>query len=382
MSSKNTIGKTKRSTDNMIDDAIAQQNDWLENRRWYARRFLKKLNIFARPKQQKQTVETKPARVVEDKKSRRSGGVLRSYWFPILCVILILLILIWVLFIRTSTPQRVVIVPVVSDGVVQVISENDAPAFDIVRIERDGNIVVAGRWAANKNVSIIINGKLVATERTNADGEFVYAPKKPLPAGNYTLSLIGADSNKKSSNKVFLYISERGYENSVSLLMTPNGSTVLQAPSMVYGDDLTVSKIDYLDNGRLVVTGDAMPRLRVSLWLNDTYLGFARVSSYRHYGLGADVGKLKPGKKYSIEVRMHDGDGNTVASIKHDFTMPEMTGDDDTFYTVRRGDCLWIIARNFMRRGVLFSVIADRNNIKNPDLIFPKQKLKIPVTNK
>ena len=231
-------------------------------------------------------------------------------------------------------------------------------------------------------MSIIINGKLVATERTNADGEFVYAPKKALLAGNYTLSLIGADSNKKSSNKVFLYISERGYENSVSLLMTPNGSTVLQAPSMIYGDDLTVSKIDYLDNGRLVVTGDAMPRLRVSLWLNDTYLGFARVSSYRHYGLGADTGKLKPGNNYSLEVRMHDGDGNTIASIKHDFTMPEMTGDDDTFYTVRRGDCLWIIARNFMRRGVLFSVIADRNNIKNPDLIFPKQKLKIPVTNK
>ena len=143
MSSKNTIGKTKRSTDDMIDDAIAQQNDWLENRRWYARRFLKKLNIFARPKPQKQNVETKPARAVEDKKTRHNSGVLRSYWFPILCAILILLIVIWVLFIRTSTPQRVVIVPVVSDGVVQIISENDAPAFDIVRIERDGNIVVA-----------------------------------------------------------------------------------------------------------------------------------------------------------------------------------------------------------------------------------------------
>ena len=52
--SKNTIGKTKRSTDEMIDDAIAQQNDWLENRRSYARRFLKTLNIFARPSVQKQ----------------------------------------------------------------------------------------------------------------------------------------------------------------------------------------------------------------------------------------------------------------------------------------------------------------------------------------
>ena len=76
---------------------------------------------------------------------------------------------------------------------------------------------------------------------------------------------------------------------------------------------------------------------------------------------------------------MHDGDGRTVATIKHDFVMPQMTGDDDTFYTVRRGDCLWVIARNFLRRGILFSMIAERNNIENPDLIYPKQLLQIPV---
>ena len=56
-----------------------------------------------------------------------------------------------------------------------------------------------------------------------------------------------------------------------------------------------------------------------------------------------------------------------------------MTGDEDTFYTVRRGDCLWIIARNFLRRGILFTMIADRNHIANPDLIFPNQLLQIPL---
>ena len=378
MANKNNMGKTKRSTDSMIDDAIAQQNDWLENRRSYARRFLKTLNVFARPKQtQKPEKVAQPTEKKETKNN--SGAILHSYWFPILCAILVLLVAIWVAFIRTSAPQRVVIVPVVTENVAQPVSENEAPSFDIVRIERDGNIVVAGRWAPNKNISIMINGKIVATEMTDANGEFVYAPKKPLDAGNYTLNIIGADEKAKSSNKVFIYISERGYENSISLLMTPNGSTILQAPSMVYGDDLTVSKIDYLDNGRIVVSGDAMPRLRVSLWLDDKFLGWARVSSYRHFGMGADTGKLEPGREYKLAVRMHDGDGRTIANITHEFTMPKPTGDDDTYYTVRRGDCLWVIARNFMRRGVLFSMIANRNHIENPDLIFPKQRLQIPV---
>ena len=375
--SKNTIGKTKRSTDEMIDDAIAQQNDWLENRRSYARRFLKTLNIFARPSVQKQdSVKT------TQKPKKESTGALRAFWFPILCAIIVILIAIWVMFIRTNTPQRVVIVPVVPDTITRVISEKESPAFDIVRIQPNGNIVVAGRWAPTKTISILINGKIVASEQTNSDGEFVYAPQKPLAAGNYTLSLLGVGSDVKSSDKVFLYISEHGYENSVSLLMTKKGSTLLQAPSTIRDGDLSVSKIDYLDNGRIVITGDAMPRLRVSLWLNNTYMGYAHVSDYRHFGLGADVGKLESGKEYELSVRLHDGDGTTIASINHEFIMPEMTGDDDTFYTVRRGDCLWIIARNFMRRGILFSVIADRNNIKNPDLIFPKQKLQIPIATK
>ena len=378
MSNKNKIGKTKRSTDDMIDNAIAQQNDWQENRRSYARRFLKTLNIFARPS------KTDAAPVKKETKSeKKSNGTLRAFWFPILCAILVILIAIWVMFIRTSTPQRVIIVPVIPDSsVTRVMSESESPAFDIVRIQEDGNIVVAGRWAPNQTISIAVNGKIVASERTNNDGEFVYAPKKPLAAGNYTISLIGSGKSIKSSDKVFLYVSEHGVQNSISLLMTKNGSTLLQAPTALRDGDLSVSKIDYLDNGRIVVTGDAMPRLRVSLWLNNQYMGFARVSDHRHFGLGADIGNLKSGTEYQLSVRLHDGDGTTVSTINHTFTMPEMTGDEDTFYTVRRGDCLWIIARNFMRRGVLFSIIADRNNIENPDLIFPKQKLQIPVNSK
>jgi hypothetical protein len=269
----------------------------------------------------------------------------------------------------------------VPEPTVQIIEESARPAIDIVRIEKGGNVVIAGQWLPHQNVSVIVNKKVVATERTDARGEFVYAPTRAFAPGNYTVGLIGADSDIKSENNVFLYISPRGYENSISLLMTKDGSTLLQSPRLVDGD-LLVSKIDYLDTGRIVVTGNALPRLRVSLHLNGKYLGYARVSDHKHFGLGADVEKLEPGKSYSLAVRLHDGDGKTVAKVSHRFTMPQATGDDDTFYTVRRGDCLWIIARNFLRRGILFSIIAQRNNIENPDLIFPKQVLNIPLKGK
>ena len=384
MSKKTTkasnIGKTKRSTDDMIDNAIAQQNSWQENRRNFARKFLKKMNIFARPSNRGEN-QSLDADAIAAARAKRTG--LAAYWFPIFCALLVIFLLIWVIFVRTASPVRVVLSPRGTAAPAQVEqaapkAQITNPEFDIVRIEKNGNLVLAGRWAANQNISIMVNGKIIATERTDNAGEFVWAPMHTLKPGNYTVSLVG-DDGVKSADKVFLYVSDAGYENSVSLLMTADGSTLLQAPSMLRDGDLKVAKIDYLDTGRLVVTGDALPRLRVSLSLDGEYVGFARVSDYRHFGLGADVGELKSGREYELTMRMHDGDGRTVASVTHRFVMPAMTGDDDTFYTVRRGDCLWIIARNFMRRGILFSIIADRNNIANPNLIFPKQKLQIPV---
>lgn len=375
MTSKNT--KQKRSTDVLINDSIAQQQNWRERRRSFARRFFKSLNVFAKPSAK--TVGH-PA-VTSDKNGNKNKkhSVLREYWFPILCAFIVIFVVIWVLFNRIHANRTYTVTPVPEPVVRTVSKEFKTPMFDIVRIGDNGSIVIAGRWHANTRLSVFMNKKLVATVMTDKNGEFVYAPTTVLKPGNYTIYLMDVDSKIKSADKAFIYVSDAGTENSLSLLMTENGSTLLQAPAMLRDGDLAVSKIDYLDNGRLVVTGDGLPRLRVSMTLDGEVLGTARVSDYKHFGLGADVDELTPGNEYTLAVRMHDGDGNIIANISHTFVMPKMTGDDDTYYTVRRGDCLWIIARNFMRRGVLFSVIAARNNIKNPDLIFPKQKLSIPV---
>ena len=368
------IGKTKRSTDEMINDAVDRQQSWLESRRSFTRGFLSRFHMFRKNKNEE--VKVQPMHQERESKNR---GALRAYWLPITCALLVILIAIIVMFFKINTPVKVV-APAVPEPVVQPVAKKPVsePTFDLVRIEQSGNIVVAGRNRSESNISIIINKKVVATERTNQDGEFVYAPSDALAPGNYVIYLVDTDKNIKSKNSVFVYVSEQGYKNSVSLLMTENGSKVMQAPELLDGD-LVVSKIDYLDTGRMVITGKALPRLRVSLTLNDKYLGFARVSDYKNFGLGVDVGELKAGENYKLNIRLHDTEGTTIANVEHSFVMPEMTGDDNTFYTVRRGDCLWIIARNFLRRGVLFTIIAERNNITNPDLIFPEQLLQIPT---
>ena len=366
------IGKTKRSTDEIINGAVNRQQSWLEKRRIFTRKFLRRFNMF-------NTTEQESVKTTREK----NKSTLRSYWFPMLCALLVVLIAVIVMLVKINTPVKV-ITPAVPEPVIKPVDKANSvkeitkPEFDIVRIEENGKLVIAGRTMPGDNVSVVMNNKVVATEHTNKNGEFVFAPANAYKPGNYVISLIDITKNIKSENSVFVYISERGYKNSTSLLLTKNGSKFLQAPNVEDGD-LVVSKIDYLESGRLVVSGTALPKLRVSLTLNDKYLGYARVSNYKNFGLGVDVGKLKEGATYKMNVRLHDGEGNVVADIEHKFVMPKMTGANNTFYTVRRGDCLWIIARNFLRKGILFTTIAKENKIENPDLIFPEQDLKIPV---
>ncbi len=46
-------------------------------------------------------------------------------------------------------------------------------------------------------------------------------------------------------------------------------------------------------------------------------------------------------------------------------------------YTVKKGDCLWNIAKSVYGSGTWCYELARKNNIKNPDLIYPGQVLEI-----
>lgn len=52
--------------------------------------------------------------------------------------------------------------------------------------------------------------------------------------------------------------------------------------------------------------------------------------------------------------------------------------ETETFYTVKRGDTLWGIAKKFYGDGRKYPIIAEANNIENPDIIHTGQKLLIP----
>jgi nucleoid-associated protein YgaU len=66
--------------------------------------------------------------------------------------------------------------------------DESGPSFDVARIERNGDAVIAGRAAPGATVELIRNGERLDRAVADQSGQFVMIPPR-LPAGNYALTL-------------------------------------------------------------------------------------------------------------------------------------------------------------------------------------------------
>ncbi|TCM57721.1 LysM domain-containing protein [Rhizobium sp. PP-F2F-G48] len=65
----------------------------------------------------------------------------------------------------------------------------DAPSFDVLRVEPDGSTVIAGRAAPNSKLEIVNGNTVVGTADVGGTGDFAAVFDKPLPPGDYQLTL-------------------------------------------------------------------------------------------------------------------------------------------------------------------------------------------------
>ncbi|MCV9997606.1 LysM peptidoglycan-binding domain-containing protein [Pararhizobium sp. YC-54] len=79
-----------------------------------------------------------------------------------------------------------------------------APGFDVLRVEPDGSTVIAGRAQPNTKVEIVNGETVIGTADVGATGDFAAVFDKPLPAGDYQLTLrsVGENGVTKSSEEV------------------------------------------------------------------------------------------------------------------------------------------------------------------------------------
>jgi nucleoid-associated protein YgaU len=276
------------------------------------------------------------------------------------------------------------------------------PSFDIVRVERDGRTVVAGRAAPNAEVELRAGDRVIDRVRANRRGEWVATPLEPLAPGGQELTVAarsaGAPAIEAEQVVVVVVPGPPQPQSAAVAVATPpaepvavllpkrggGGGRILQAPGRLSSDGkLALVVLDYDEAGRTRLTGEAPPGVPVRIYVDDQPSAEVLVEPSGQWTAVLDQ-QLAPGD-YTLRLDQLGGEGRPVARLETPFTrvsQPPVAGEAQVDYViVQPGNSLWRIARRLFGNGFKYVHIYDANQaqIRDPDLIYPGQVFEIPA---
>ncbi len=263
------------------------------------------------------------------------------------------------------------------------------PSFDIVRIDPQGQAVIAGRAAPGDKVRVLDGDKTIGEVTADARGEWVLLPAAPVAPGNRQLSLEATGPNggpaRRSADVVALSVlppvSTQHGPSALAVLLPGDASKparVLQQPTpAAEGHALSLDSAEYGAGGQLALSGHAAPGARLNLYAGAEPLGTATADADGRWSLASP--HPAPGGKVELRLDELAADGSVARRVAQPFERAAAAPAAGT-YTVERGNSLWLIARHFYGQGIRYTAIytANRGRIRDPDRIYPGQVFKLP----
>jgi nucleoid-associated protein YgaU len=301
---------------------------------------------------------------------------------------------------RAATPEGSAAAP--ADGAAPV----QAPSFDIVRVERSGETVIAGRAAPDSEVTVKTqDGTAIGSARADSAGSWAIVPEKPLAPGSHELGVESQDAQGASqlSEEIVVVVvpqpaattapakadgaaaAQSGQQ--VLAVLTPRdggASKVLpQAEEGIAHGDLVMDSVDYDEGGRAVVGGRAAAGARVLLYLDNRLVGDTIAGGDGRWSLAPEESVAEG--LHSLRVDQVDAAGQVLARVETPFSREPLrvASADQQVVIVQPGNSLWRIARRTYGDGIQYSVIyeANQTQIRDPDLIYPGQIFELPKIN-
>lgn len=271
------------------------------------------------------------------------------------------------------------------------------PTFDVARIGPDGRAVIAGRAAPGARIVLLNGGREIAKAEADSRGEWVIIVQDPpLATGQHELRVVQHIEGRApvtSEQAVVALVPERPAESvpakpreDTLVVIAPQGgaATLVQPPSpagVPKSADLSLSTLDYDDRGHVTVTGQAEPGTVVRAYINDRLVAEGAAGADGRWRLTPSV-PIEPGK-HRLRLDRLGKDGKPMARLELPFdrlvVAPASRSDGRRLHVVR-GDNLWNIAHAHYGTGFHYTVIfgANKDQIRDPDLIYPGQVFTLP----
>ena len=151
------------------------------------------------------------------------------------------------------------------------------PTFDVINVDEEGQLIIAGRAGKNQLVQIYNGDQLLGEVTTNQFGEFVFMPDEKLVPGAYDLSLVS--DGLKSLDSVSIIVPENQSVTAAGnkandVIVTVNNSDgtikkVIQgASNSSEANNLSFDSLSYSDKGSLNLSGKAKPGSKIDIYLS------------------------------------------------------------------------------------------------------------------
>jgi nucleoid-associated protein YgaU len=252
------------------------------------------------------------------------------------------------------------------------------PRFDIVRVDPQGNAVLAGRAVPGATVTVKDGDTVLGTATADSQGAFVLIPANPLRPGSHEITLSETlPGGKVLDGKQSASISLPGNgQPALAVVSGPNGSSVVTGQGPKPGQ-LGMGAVDYDAQGHAVFSGTAPAGSTVTVKLGGKTLGTANADSSGHWHVQAPV----PGGPGMITLNATTADGSALPAETVPFAPEQLSKAlEEGHVVIAPGDNLWMIARRVYGKGTLYTLIysANAGQIHNPNLIFPGQAFTLP----
>jgi nucleoid-associated protein YgaU len=288
-------------------------------------------------------------------------------------------------------------------------ANDNLPRFDVAEVDELGNGVFSGRAFRNVRVWLRkLDGSVVGETVSLEDGSFTILTNTPLPEGESVLALVaeeipGGEIKVASERLVIsrfpggpaLIVAQKDTADTVSRILQEPVTRKPLDTAQKSGDNASVSNsnaskesaegkllkikiIDYDEKGRLAISGKAKPGSKISIEVNGRTIGSTNTDDQGQWSLTTIEGMADGANKIVAKASLGDEYSTTSMPFAPDELVQKFP--KGRLVVVQPGNSLWRIARRTYGSGFRYTVIfaANRDQVTNPDLIYPGQVLHTP----